>query len=281
MQLSIIIVNYNVRLFLEKCLLSVEKACAGIDTEILVVDNNSTDGSREYLPPKFPGIRFIWNETNQGFAKANNQVLKIATGEYILFLNPDTIIPEDCLKKCISYFETHTDTGALGVRMLNGDGKFLKESKRAFPSAAASFWKMAGFARLFPRSKVFAKYYLGHLPETQTNEVDVIAGAFMMIPKKVLDMTGGFDERFFMYAEDIDLSYRIQQVGYKVIYFADTTITHFKGESTNKKSKEHVRLFYKAMHQFVDKHYKDRSAIFRFFVHTGIRISKGFAMITR
>jgi GT2 family glycosyltransferase len=261
MQLSIIIVNYNVRHFLEQCLYSVQKALAGMEAEVLVVDNASTDGSREYLTPKFPGIQFLWCKENPGFAKANNLALKQAKGKFVLFLNPDTIVAEDCFLKCIDFMHTHTDAGALGVRMIDGSGQFLPESKRAFPSSGAAFFKLSGLAAIFPSSKLFARYNLGYLSEHETHVVDVLSGAFMMVRKDVLAQTGGFDESFFMYAEDIDLSYRIQQSInpatkelYKNYYFSSTTIIHYKGESTQKGSLNYVRLFYKAMLQFVKKH---------------------------
>ena len=271
MQLSIIIVNYNVKYFLEQCLCAVQKACVNITAEIFVVDNNSTDGSREYLLPKFPTVNFTWNNTNAGFAKANNQALANAKGEYILFLNPDTIVPEDCFEKGMNFFKTNPGAGALGVRMIDGSGKFLKESKRAFPSPLTSLYKLTGLSNLFPRSKIFAKYYLGHLAENKNHEVDVLAGAFMLIPGKVLTATGGFDEIFFMYGEDVDLSYRIQKAGFKNYYFAETSIIHFKGESTGKGSLNYVRMFYKAMSLFVKKHYSgSRAGIFIFFIQIAI-----------
>ena len=268
MQLSIIIVNYNVKYFLEQCLCAVQKACINLKAEIFVIDNNSTDGSPEYLLPKFPSVNFIWNDTNAGFAKANNQALAIAKGEYVVFLNPDTIVPEDCFEKCTGFFKANPGTGALGVHMVDGSGKFLKESKRAFPSPLTCLYKLTGLANLFPHSKIFAKYYLGHLTENKNHEVDVLAGAFMMIPREVLAKTGSFDEIFFMYGEDVDLSYRIQKAGCKNFYFAATTIIHFKGESTGEGSFKYVRLFYKAMSLFVKKHYSgSRAGIFIFFIH--------------
>ncbi|MGG9964029.1 glycosyltransferase family 2 protein [Ferruginibacter sp. SUN106] len=277
MQLSIIIVNYNVKYFLEQCLCSVLKACKNIDAEILVVDNNSNDGSKEFLSPQFPLVHFTWNSVNVGFAKANNQALAQAKGNYVLFLNPDTIVPEDCFENCISFFESHPDAGALGIRMIDGTGKFLKESKRAFPSPLTSLFKLSGFTKLFPHSKIFARYHLGHLSENENHEVDVLAGAYMMIPKKVLDVTAGFDETFFMYGEDVDLSYRIQKtpadngVNYKNYYFADSTIIHFKGESTKKGSLNYVKLFYSAMSLFVKKHYSgSRAGVFNFLIQIGI-----------
>ncbi|WP_336514889.1 glycosyltransferase family 2 protein [Pollutibacter soli] len=270
MRLSIIIVSYNVRHFLEQCLLSVQKAIQHIDAEVLVADNASTDGSREYLSERFNNIRFSWNEENTGFAKANNQLLNIARGEYILFLNPDTIVPEDCFKKCLAYFDANKTVGALGVQMIDGTGHFLRESRRSFPSPLISFFKLTGLASLFPKSPVFARYHMGHMNQQVVHETDVLSGAFMMIRKKVLDITGGFDEMFFMYGEDIDLSYRIQKAGFKNVYFADTTIIHFKGESTKKGSLNYVRLFYKAMSLFVKKHLKGVKAGFVLFF---IRIS--------
>jgi GT2 family glycosyltransferase len=190
-----------------------------------------------------------------------------------LFLNPDTIIPEDCLEKCIAFFNEKPDTGAVGIKMLDGAGNFLKESKRSFPSPLTSFYKLSGLAALFPKSKEFSKYHLGNLGENEINEVDVLAGAFMMIPKKVLDKTGSFDEDFFMYGEDIDLSYRIQLAGYKNIYFPQTQMLHFKGESTKKGSLNYVKLFYKAMSIFARKHYgSSKAGVFNFFIQLAILI---------
>ena len=287
LQLSIIIVNHNVKYFLEQCLCSVLKACRNVEAEIFVVDNNSTDGSRLFLETRFPNVNFIWNTENAGFAKANNQALAKAKGPYILFLNPDTIIPEDCFEKCFDFFSTHADAGAIGVRMVDGAGKFLKESKRAFPSPLTSFYKLTGLTKLFPQSKTFAKYYLGHLSEKENHEVDVLAGAFIMIPKKTIDATGGFDEIFFMYGEDVDLSYRIQKtidaetkLPYKNFYFAGTSIIHFKGESTKKGSLNYVRLFYNAMSLFVKKQYSSgQASIFNFFVQTAIWTRAAFSAI--
>lgn len=255
MLLSVIIVNYNVKYFLEYCLRSVLKAGAGKDIEVIVVDNHSIDNSREHLQPIFPTVKFIWLTENVGFSKANNIGLKQASGEYILFLNPDTILPEDCFEKCLAFFALHTNAGAVGVRMINGKGVFLKESKRGFPSLLVSFFKFSGLSRLFPTSRLFAYYYMGHLPEMEENKVDVLSGAFMLVRANVLAVTGGFDEAFFMYGEDIDLSYRIQKSGFSNYYFPGTTIIHFKGESTVKTSSRYVRTFYNAMQLFVRKHY--------------------------
>jgi O-antigen biosynthesis protein len=281
LQLSIIIVNYNVKHFLEQCLYSVQAAIAGIETETIVIDNCSTDNSLPYLEPKFPGVIFISNKENTGFGKACNQGLEISTGKYILFLNPDTIVPEDCFTKCISFFESNPGAGAIGVKMIDGSGKFLKESKRAFPSPLTSLFKLFGLSKLFPRSKTFSRYHLGHLDEDKNNEVDVLAGAFMMIRKDVLDNVGSFDEIFFMYGEDVDLSYRIQKAGYKNYYVADTRIIHFKGESTRKGTMNYVRMFYNAMSVFVRKHYGgSRAGIFNFLIHVAIWFRAGLSALS-
>jgi N-acetylglucosaminyl-diphospho-decaprenol L-rhamnosyltransferase len=255
MDLSIIIVSYNVKYFLEQCLLSVIKACEATDTEILVVDNNSTDGSEAYLSARFPTVKFYWSKENPGFGKANNSMLSKAKGNYILFLNPDTIVPEDCFTKCISFFRTHPDCGALGVRMTDGSGTFLPESKRSLPAPLSGLYKITGLTKLFPHSKTFASYYDGYLSEKENNKTNVLSGAFMMLSRTAIEATKGFDEAFFMYGEDIDLSYRIIQSGLNNYYLGEVTIIHFKGESTQKKSAYYAKHFYGAMKLFVDKHY--------------------------
>ena len=281
MQLSIIIVNYNVKYFLEQCLQSVLLATKNCTAEIFVVDNNSTDGSKQFLEPLFKEVHFIWLPKNIGFAKANNIALAKTSGDYILFLNPDTIVAEDSFEKTIAFLQNNTAIGALGVKMIDGSGQFLKESKRAFPSPSISLFKILGLANLFPKSKLFAKYHMGHLSVNENNEVDVLAGAFMLVPKVVLNVVGSFDEAFFMYGEDVDLSYRIQKAGYKNYYFAKTTILHFKGESTKKGSLNYVRLFYKAMNLFVHKHYKSgNAAIFTFLINIGIWFRASLATLT-
>lgn len=280
--LSVIIVNYNVKYFLEQCLCSLQEGFKNIEAEIIVVDNNSSDGSKDFFRDKFPAVNFIWSQQNEGFAKANNNALRIASGDYILFLNPDTIVPEDCLEKCVSFIKDKGDAVALGIQMIDGSGKFLKESKRAFPSPLTSFYKLSGLARLFPRSRTFAKYHLGYLSKNQNHEVDVLAGAFMIIPKKILDEVGSFDENFFMYGEDVDLSYRIQKAGYKNFYFAESCIIHFKGESTKKGSLNYVRMFYKAMSVFVQKHYGGTKAgFFNFFIQIAIYSRAALAAIAQ
>lgn len=271
MTISIIIVSYNVKYFLEHCLLSVLRASEKLKTEIIVVDNCSSDGSLEYLQPLFPQVLFIANKENAGFGKACNQALGRATGKFILFLNPDTLIPEDCLVKSLAVFEQDGAVGALGIRMFNGQGIFLKESKRGFPSFSSSFFKLSGIHRLFPGSRIFDRYYLGHLDAEKDQHTEVLAGAFMLIPRQVLEKTGGFDEAFFMYGEDIDLSYRIHKAGYKNYYLSAPPIIHFKGESTAKNSLGYIKNFYTAMGIFVNKHYKGSGrAGFHLLVHLGI-----------
>jgi N-acetylglucosaminyl-diphospho-decaprenol L-rhamnosyltransferase len=260
MILSVVIVSYNVKFFLEQCLSSVKKAIGESSllrgqTEVFVVDNASTDGTVLFLQPLFPGFHFIQNAENIGFARANNQVAGLCSGEYLLFLNPDTILAEDSLESCISFFGTKPDAGAIGVRMVDGAGRFLKESKRGFPGAWASFFKMTGFTRLFPGSKIFSSYYMGYLDEKNSHAVDILSGAYLMTQKSIFDKTGGFDEQFFMYGEDIDLSYRIYLEGYQNYYFADTTIIHFKGESTSRDFR-YLKMFYGAMILFMKKHFK-------------------------
>ena len=213
--LSVIIVNYNVKYFLEQCLYSVSKAAEGLAAEILVIDNLSTDDSICYLKPKFPQVKFIESNANIGFSKACNTGLRQSSGNYVLFLNPDTIVAEDSFAKCIHFFETHPYCGALGVKMIDGSGAFLKESKRAFPSPVTSLFKLAGLSHLFPKSKLFSRYHLGHLDKHRNHEVDVLAGDFLMTKKYVLEKVVNFDEAFFMYGEDVYLSYRIQKSGYK------------------------------------------------------------------
>ena len=277
MQLSIVIVNYNSKFLIEQCLGSVGKAIAGIETEIIVVDNNSTDGSKEHLEEKFPSIKFIFNNANVGFAKACNQGFGISSGKFVLFLNPDTLLPESCLADCISFFESHPDAGAVGVRMLDSNGNFLKESKRGAPSVAASFYKLFGLAAMFPGSKTFAKYYQAHLPEKANNSVDVLSGAFMMVRRQVFEIANGFDEDFFMYGEDIDLCVRMDQLGYKNYYLGSISVTHLKGGST-KYNYRHVQDFYGAMNLFVKKHYSNKPAGYILFLRVGIGFRKMLAM---
>jgi len=271
LNLSIIIVNYNVKYFLEQCLHSVNRALEGIDAEVFVVDNHSVDGSLGEIQEKFPWVRMIANKENMGFSRANNQAIRTAAGKYILLLNPDTVVVEDTFRKCIDFMDEHPDAGAMGVKMIDGKGHFLPESKRSLPTPMVSFYKMFGLSSLFPRSRRFGKYHLGFLDAGQTHQVEVLAGAFMFIRKEVLDKIGLLDETFFMYGEDIDLSYRITQAGYHNYYYPGTTIIHYKGESTKKGSLNYVRLFYQAMIIFAGKHFTSRKArTFRILINLAI-----------
>lgn len=260
MKLSVIIVNYNVKYFLEQCLHSIQRAIKNIDTEVIVVDNHSVDGSCAMVREKFPWVQLIANHENVGFSRANNQAIRIAKGEYILLLNPDTVVQEDTFIKCIEFMDTHPDGGALGVKMIDGKGRFLPESKRALPTPWVAFYKIFGLARLFPKYKTFGRYHLTYLHPDQIHEVEILSGAFMFIRRKVLDKIGLLDETFFMYGEDIDLSYRIIQAGYKNYYFPHTSIIHYKGESTKKGSLNYVLVFYQAMIIFAQKHFARNSS---------------------
>ncbi|HOP02863.1 MAG TPA: glycosyltransferase [Tenuifilaceae bacterium] len=260
MKLSVVIVNYNVKFFLEQCLISVYRALKGIDSEVFVVDNASADGSCQMVKQRFPSVQLIENKTNYGFSYANNQAIRRATGEFILLLNPDTVVEEDTFSKCISFMDSHPEAGSLSVKMIDGKGRFLPESKRALPSPMVSFYKIFGLARLFPKSRIFSKYHLGYLDENQTHEIEILPGAFMFMRKSALDKVGLLDETFFMYGEDIDLSFRILKGGYKNYYFPETTIIHYKGESTKKGSINYVLVFYKAMMIFARKHFTRKNA---------------------
>ncbi|GAB1397692.1 MAG TPA: glycosyltransferase [Saprospiraceae bacterium] len=260
MKLSVIIVNYNVRYFLEQALLSVRKAASGIDHEVWVVDNNSVDGSVEMLESKFPEVKIIINTTNTGFSRANNQAILQSKGEYVLLLNPDTVVGEDTFLKCIQKMDEDQEIGAIGVRMIDGGGNYLPESKRGFPSPMTAFFKTTGLYRLFPKSGYFNKYYHGDLNPGDNHYIEILSGAFMFIRRDALDKAGLLDEDFFMYGEDIDLSYRILKAGYKNYYLADTTIIHYKGESTKKGTLNYIKTFYQAMIIFANKHFKGSSA---------------------
>lgn len=282
MQLSIVIVNYNVKFFLEQCLHSIIKATKDIESEVFIVDNNSVDGSCLMIKDKFPQVILIQNKINLGFSKANNQAIKQSKGKYVLLLNPDTIVEENTFKDVISFMEDKENAGALSVKMIDGTGNFLPESKRALPTPMVAFYKIFGLSRLFPKSKIFGKYHLSYLDENEINEVDILPGAFMLIRKKVLDKTGLLDEDFFMYGEDIDLSYRILKAGYKNYYFPNATIIHYKGESTKKSSVNYVKVFYNAMIIFAKKHFTKQNAfLFSTFISIAIYFRAFIAIIHR
>lgn len=260
MKLTVVIVNYNVRFFLEQCLLSVEKAMRNVQGEVYVVDNNSVDGSVEMVAERFPWVRLIANRENTGFSKANNQAMRVAKGEYVLLLNPDTVVEEDTFEKVIQFMDEHPDAGGIGVKMVDGKGVFLPESKRGLPSPETSFYKIFGISKLFPRSARFNRYHLGHLSNEEVHEVEILSGAFMLMRKQTLDKVGLLDEAFFMYGEDVDLSWRIILGGWKNYYYPGTRIIHYKGESTKKGSLNYVFVFYNAMAIFARKHFSQQHA---------------------
>lgn len=250
--LSVLIINYNVKLLLEQCLLSITAAGRGIDYEVLVADNASADGSVPYLEGRFANTTFYPLKENIGFARANNLLLAKACGKYILFLNPDTQVPEDCFRKCLHFAEKRF--AAFGVRMVDAGNRFLRESKRCTPTVWNSFCKISGLSALFPNLKKVNGYYAAHLNEFESGEIDILSGAFFWVPAAILKITGGFDERFFMYGEDIDLSMRIKKAGFRVFYFGKTTIVHVKGASTPR-DERYIKNFYGAMELYVQKYY--------------------------
>ena len=282
MKLSVVIVNYNVKYFLEQCLYSVRKAAAFVPTEVFVVDNNSVDRSVEIVQEKFPEVVLVANRDNVGFSKANNQAIEMAKGDYILLLNPDTVVEEDTFEKIVRFMDEHDDAGGLGVKMIDGKGNFLPESKRGLPTPEVAFYKIFGLSALFPRSEKFGKYHLGNLDKDKIHEIDVLSGAFMLLRKTVIDKIGMLDEAFFMYGEDIDLSYRITKAGYKNYYYPETRIIHYKGESTKKSSVNYVFVFYNAMIIFAQKHFSQKNAkLFSYIINFAIYLRAFMAIVTR
>ena len=263
-------------------MVSVYRALEGISGEVFVVDNNSIDGSVEMVQQKFPQTIIIANKENVGFSIANNQGIRVSTGKYVLLLNPDTVVSEDTFSKTITFLNQHSNAGGLGVRMIDGKGKFLPESKRGLPTPSVAFYKIFGLSALFPKSKKAGRYHLGFLPENKINKVDILSGAYMMMRKEALDKVGLLDEAFFMYGEDIDLSYRIQLGGYDNYYFPETKIIHYKGESTKKSSVNYVFVFYNAMIIFAKKHFSQNNAnLFSFLINLAIYLRAGAALLVR
>lgn len=257
MKLSVVIVSYNVCHYLVQCLDSVLRAIDGMEADVWVVDNASTDGSVVYAQRLFPQVHFIQNEENVGFSCANNQAIRLSQGEFVLLLNPDTIVGEDTLAGCIEFMERHPEAGALGAQMLNRDGSFAFESRRGLPTPLTSFYKIVGLTRRYPKSRRFGRYYMRYLDENEPNRIEVISGAFMMLRRKALDQVGLLDEDFFMYGEDVDLSYRILQGGWQN-WYVPMRLMHYKGESTQKTSFRYVHNFYNAMLIFFRKHFARR-----------------------
>ena len=260
MKLSVIIVNYKVKHYLEQCLRSVAEASRGIAVEVIVVDNASGDGSVEYLRERFPDVTIIASEENLGFARANNLAIRNSHGQYVLLLNPDTIVAEETFSNFICFMDSTPDAGGCGAYMLHTDGSFAPESRRGLPTPFVAFCKMSGLASLFPKSRTLGRYYMRYLNENEVNRIEIMSGAFMFLRRDALDKAGLLDEDFFMYGEDIDLSYRILKAGYNN-YFLPSRILHYKGESTIKSSYRYVHTFYRAMELFFNKHYAHYSIL--------------------
>lgn len=280
MKLSVIIVNYNVKYYVDQCLRSVFRAFhtlqdgvegdgngghEDLDAEVIVVDNHSGDGSVEYLQQRYPQsdypmLHMVASMHNQGFARGNNLAIRQSKGDYVLLLNPDTIVGEHVLLQCVRFMDEHADAGAVGVRMLGCDGKKAMESRRGLPSPMVAFYKMVGLTSRFPKNRHFGHYYMSCLPWDESGQIEVVSGAFCMLRRSALDKVGFLDEDFFMYGEDIDLSYRILKGGYHN-YYLPLEILHYKGESTVKSSFRYVHVFYEAMLIFFRKHYSGMSML--------------------
>lgn len=285
--LSVIIVSYNVKYYIEQCISSIFRS-EGIDLsgiDIYVVDNLSKDGTISYLKQKFPSkrypnVHFIANKRNVGFGRANNQAIRLANSRYILFLNPDTLLTEHTLRDALEEAQKHADLGAIGVKMLHTNGKFAPESRRGVPSPWAAFCKMSGLLRLFPHSRTFGRYYMQSFDKDLSAPIDIVSGAFMLVPSKALQTTGGFDEEFFMYGEDIDLSFRLLKQGF-TNHYLPTPILHYKGESTHKNSFHYVHVFYEAMLIFFRKHYQHYSAPLSIPIKMAIIMSAIVSLLTQ
>ena len=282
MDLSIVIVNYNVKEFLTQCLDSIFRSQTKYSYEVIVVDNASKQPAQEAILERFPQTIWVANSKNIGFGKANNQGFDLAKGRYTLILNPDTVLAEDTIEKCLDHMIAYPEIGGLGIKGLDGSGQFLPESKRALPTPLVALWKISGMSALFPRSKVFARYHLGHLSPEENHEVDILVGCFMLVPTELLRKVGGFDPRYFMYGEDIDLSYELLKTGKKNKYFADSSIIHYKGESTKRGSLNYVRMFYQAMVLFAKKQFSGSSAAaYTLLIYFGIYLRAALALLAR
>ena len=274
MKLSVVIVNYNVSHYLLQCVDSLSHALRGTDSEVIVVDNHSRDNSVTLLRQYHPEVRIVENLHNLGFAKANNIAIRQSRGEYVLLLNPDTIVSESVVKGVISFLDSHPEAGSAGVRMLNADGTVAPESRRGVPA----FYKLSGLCGMFPNSRRFGRYYLGHLPWDSPQQIEVVSGAFCMLRTSVLKKVGLLDEDYFMYGEDIDLSYRILKSG-ATNWYVPETILHYKGESTHKSSFRYVHVFYQAMHIFFRKHFSHLGLFISIPIKTAIIVKASSALL--
>lgn len=278
MKLSVVIVNYNVSHYLLQCVDSLSHALRGIDSEVIVVDNHSRDNSIALLRHHHPEVRIVENLHNLGFAKANNIAIRQSHGEYVLLLNPDTIVSESAVKGVISFLDSHPEAGSAGVRMLNADGSVAPESRRGVPTPMTAFYKLSGLCGMFPKSRRFGRYYLGHLPWDSPQQIEVVSGAFCMLRASVLKKVGLLDEDYFMYGEDIDLSYRILKSG-ATNWYVPETILHYKGESTHKSSFRYVHVFYQAMHIFFRKHFSHLGLFISIPIKTAIIVKASSALL--
>lgn len=278
LKLSVIIVNYNVKYYLEQCLVSLRRALQGVDAEVLVVDNASKDGSIAYLAPRFTDVKWISSNKNLGFARANNLAIKQSEGKYVLLLNPDTIVSEDVIRQLVAFMDTQKNLGGVGVRMMTTQGSDAKESRRGIPTPLTACYKMCGLCAKYPHHKTFARYYLGHLAWDKPAEIEIISGAFFAAPRKALDNIGLLDEDFFMYGEDIDLSYRLLKGGYHNWYLP-LRILHYKGESTQKSSFRYVHVFYDAMLIFFKKHFGGMSVLLSLPIKLAIYMKATIALL--
>jgi GT2 family glycosyltransferase len=278
--LSVLIVNYNVKAYIDQCLRSVERASQGLQVEVIVVDNASSDGSVAHIQKHFPWVTCIASPENLGFGRANNLAAAQAKGEFVLYLNPDTVVPEDNFRRALEVMRSKPEIGSMGCRMIDGSGHFLPESKRGLPTPAVALYRILGLAKLFPKHPRFGAYYAGHLAPDASGYVDVHCGAWMLMRGSVLHQIGGFDEAFFMYGEDIDLSYRVLQAGHSNYYLADSPILHYKGESTKHQSWHYIKTFHEAMAIFANKHFHSQALAYRALISLGI-YAKGFATLTR
>ena len=277
-KLTVVIVNYNVKYYVEQCLMSLQRALADVDAEVYVVDNHSQDGSVEYLSERFPSVNIIRSQHNLGFARANNLAIRQSESEYVLLINPDTFVGEQVVTQAIRFMDDHEKAGGLAAWMLKTDGSSANESRRGLPTPLVSFYKIFGFCSRFPKSKVFGKYYMGYLPWDKPAQIEVVSGAFFFARRKVLDEVGLLDEDFFMYGEDIDLSYRILKGGYEYWYLP-IKILHYKGESTQKSSFRYVHVFYDAMLIFFRKHYSHLSLLISIPVKTAVYLKAFWELI--
>lgn len=280
MKLSVVIVSYNVRPFLLQTLDSVMRACEGLDADVWVVDNASPDDSVAQVRQHYPQVRLIANEDNIGFARANNMAIRQSDAEYVLLLNPDTIIGEDVLSTCLDFMDQHAEVGGVGIHMLNRDGSFAWESRRGVPTPTTAFYKMSGLANMYPNSRRFGHYHMRYLDMAEANQIEVMSGAFTMLRRKALDEVGLLDEQFFMYGEDVDLSYRLLQGGWQNWYLP-VRMLHYKGESTKLTSFRYVRNFYMAMIIFYRKHFAHRHRLASMLIEAAVYVVGMMSMMKK